>query len=363
MPSAPIAPRPLIVTTDAELLDELVRLAAAAGVEPEVAPDAVAARRQWTAAPMVLVGTDATAGCAVAAMPRRRGVALVSRDLDDATVWQQAVTVGAEDVYFLPDAESWLVDELSEAVNGRPMHGFVLGVVGGRGGAGASTLATALAVTAMRTKRSSLLVDADPLGGGLDLLLGAEGSPGMRWPELATSRGLVARDILSQHLPRVHELTVLSWDRSDQLDVPATAMRDVLDAGARSRELVVVDLPRRLDEAAEAVLEVAHVVLLVVPAEVRACAAAARVATAVQAHCPDVRVVVRGPAPAGLDADVIAASLDLRLAGQLRPEPGLAAALERGEPPARRGSGPLSRLCGRLLDELLAGRDVGPAAA
>lgn len=59
MPSAPIAPRPLIVTTDAELLDELVRLAAAAGVEPEVAPDAVAARRRWTAAPMVLVGTDA----------------------------------------------------------------------------------------------------------------------------------------------------------------------------------------------------------------------------------------------------------------------------------------------------------------
>src|SRR5665811_1740062 len=72
MPSAPIAPRPLIITPEAELLDELVRLAAAAGVEPEVAPDAVAARRQWTAAPMVLVGTDATAGCAVAAMPRRR---------------------------------------------------------------------------------------------------------------------------------------------------------------------------------------------------------------------------------------------------------------------------------------------------
>jgi hypothetical protein len=43
------------------------------------------------------------------------------------------------------------------------------------------------------------------------------------------------------------------------------------------------------------------------------------------------------------------------LAGFLRPEPGLAAALERGEPPGRRGR-PLAAFCGRLLDTLAAER-------
>src|SRR3712207_8052527 len=45
--------RPLIVTADASLLDDLLRLAAAAGVEPEVAADAGAARRSWSTATAV----------------------------------------------------------------------------------------------------------------------------------------------------------------------------------------------------------------------------------------------------------------------------------------------------------------------
>ena len=92
--------------------------------------------------------------------------------------------------------------------------------------------------------------------------------------------------------------------------------------------------------------------LLVVPAEVRAAAAAGRVAAAVGMLCRDLRVVVRGPGPTGLDAGALAAALGLPLAGRLRPEPGLDVALERGEPPARRGRGPLADLCARLVDEL-----------
>ena len=43
---------PLFVTRDDTLLDELLRLAAAAGVTPDVAHDGAAALRGWAAAPL-----------------------------------------------------------------------------------------------------------------------------------------------------------------------------------------------------------------------------------------------------------------------------------------------------------------------
>jgi secretion/DNA translocation related CpaE-like protein len=133
-------------------------------------------------------------------------------------------------------------------------------------------------------------------------------------------------------------------------------MAAVLGAGRRACDLVVVDLPRHLDEAAEVVATTAQTVLVVVPAEVRATASAARVVTRLAPLAPDVRLVVRGPAPAGLSAQTVAESLGLPLAGSLRPEPGLAGALERGEPPTRSGRGPLAKLCRSLLDDLAPAR-------
>jgi CO dehydrogenase nickel-insertion accessory protein CooC1 len=71
---------------------------------------------------------------------------------------------------------------------------------GGRGGAGASVLATALALTASRLDRPTMLVDADPYGGGLDLVLGAEKTGGLRWPDLAGTRGRVGGRTLREHV-------------------------------------------------------------------------------------------------------------------------------------------------------------------
>ena len=52
---------PLVVTRDRSLLDQLSRLAAAAGVSPDVATDVGAALRHWTGAGLVLVGADLAA--------------------------------------------------------------------------------------------------------------------------------------------------------------------------------------------------------------------------------------------------------------------------------------------------------------
>lgn len=353
--------RPLLLTADEQLIDDLVRLAAVAGVEATVVPDVAAARRLWLEASAVVVGGDAVAAAAAAALPRRERVVVVARAGDEQQ-WPHAVTLAPQRVGSMPAAEEWLIDLFADAadrLHGTASDGRLVGVIGGRGGAGASTLACALAVTAERAGRRVLLVDADPLGGGIDLLLGSEDAGGLRWPELAGATGRVDGAALREALPRVGGLALLSWDRGDAFAVPPPAMVAVLDAGMRASDLVVVDLPRHGDPGVDPALRRLDTALLVVPAEVRATAAAARVAARLAGHCADLRLVVRGPSPAGLDGAGVAAALGLPLAGELRPEPGLAQALELGEPPPRRRRGPLSEFCEQFLRRL---NDAGRAA-
>ncbi|MBC7373777.1 MAG: hypothetical protein H7323_07290 [Frankiales bacterium] len=353
--------RPLAVTGDPDVLDDLVRLAASAGTELDVAVDAAAARRRWPGAPFVVVAVDALEGMQRVRLPRRAGVVLLGADLDDAGVWQRAVEIGAEHVVFLPDAEPWLIDRFTDATESGGPAAAVVAVLGGRGGAGATTLACALAVTAARQGHPTLLLDGDPLGGGIDLVFGGERDRGVRWPDLGATRGRVPAAALTGALPRMSGLTglsglsVLSWDRGDAATVPVEAVQAVLAAGRRSQELVVADLPRTLDECSRAVLGAATTVLLMVPNEVRAAAAASRVAAGAGLLCRDLRVVARGPAPTGLTGVQVAEALGLPLLADLRPEPGLDVGLDRGEPPARRGRSPLAEVCSRLVGELLPG--------
>jgi secretion/DNA translocation related CpaE-like protein len=351
-------PHPLLVTHDPGLLEDLLRLAETAAVEVEVARDTHAARPRFAAAPLVLVDAALASSVLRAKLPRRPGVVLVANGRDTQPPWDLAEAMGAEHVAVLPAAEPWLVDRLIHATGTHRSSARVVAVLGGRGGAGASVFAAGLAVTAARIGLRALLVDADPLGGGVDLVLGWEALDGLRWPALAGSPPTSAASLV-QTLPASGELAVLSWDRGDVFGVPVDAMAAALDAGRAGRELVVVDLPRRLDDAAALALAAADIALLVVPAELRACAAAARIAAAVAAHTGSLRLVVRGPAPGRLRAREIARTLGLPLAGSLRAEPDLARALERGEPPAGTGKGPLAVLCRRLITELeLAGGPV-----
>ncbi|MCY7373354.1 MAG: hypothetical protein LH461_06615 [Spirochaetaceae bacterium] len=344
--------RPLLVTSDPDLLDDLLRICAAAGAEARVANDVAAARGAWTEAPVVVLGDELSRSALASGLPRRGDLLLVSRDLDDAEVWSRAAALGAESVVLLPRAQSLLVERLTAAC-GEPSAGAVtVAVVGGRGGAGASPLSCALAVTAAGSGWRTLLVDADALGGGLDLVLGCEDAPGLRWPDIGAVGGAISASALRSALPTVDGLHLLSWDRGDEHVVSAATARAVLAAARPVHELLVVDLPRRVDAAAEVVLVAADLVLLVVPTEVRAVAAAARVAAYAGLLARDIRVVARGPAPSGLTPELVAERLGLPLAGRLKPEPGLARSLERGEPPARSGRGPLADLCRSLLGDL-----------
>ncbi|MGY0485805.1 septum site-determining protein Ssd [Streptomyces sp. WG-D5] len=343
---------PLIVTEDVELLDDLLRLCAAAGVRPEVGHGAPAGRGSWggwESAPLVLVGDDAARR--LRGVARRRGVILVGRDQDDSGVWRRAVEIGADHVLVLPDGEQWLMDRIADVAEGVGRPALTVGVLGGRGGAGASTLACALAVASARAGRRTLLVDADPLGGGLDVLLGGEAVEGLRWPAFAESRGRVGATALEESLPRLHDLRVLSWDRGELAAVPSEAVRAVLAAGRRRGGTVVVDLPRRVDAGSVEALAQLDLGLLVVPPELRAVAAARRMAGAAGMVLRDLRVVT---APArgagGLAPEEVARLVGLPFAGELPPDTGVL------------DSGPLGRFCGAFWERMPVAAVEGDAA-
>lgn len=112
-------------------------------------------------------------------------------------------------------------------------------VVGATGGLGASTFAALLARRLARAGPSAVVDLAG--GGGIDVLLGLERTPGSRWSALARVRGTVEPADLVDLLPTWHGVEVLSADRSATRPDPE-AVAAVL-AGLLARGVTtVVDL-------------------------------------------------------------------------------------------------------------------------
>jgi secretion/DNA translocation related CpaE-like protein len=260
-------------------------------------------------------------------------------------LWEVAAEVGADHVAVLPSAASWLVGLLGSPADAGEAAAPLVCVMGGQGGGGATSLAIALGRCASARGISTVLIDGDPFGGGIDLALGMESASGDRWPQVVpNAAGGVTTGFLHR-LPARNGLRVLATDRDEPFAISETAMTAVLAEARSSCELVVADLPRRVDAASSCTY-------LVLPAQVRAVAAAAQLAALLTERCADVRAVVRGPAPSGLSLDAVTRSLRIPLAGAIRAEPGIARDYERGVPPGQ-PRGPLARLCSALLDQLL----------
>ncbi|WP_344876706.1 septum site-determining protein Ssd [Nonomuraea antimicrobica] len=340
----------MVITEDYALLDDLVRIAAAAGAQLDVAHVPAHARPFWNLAPLIAIGADQADNVAATSPPPRDQVLLVTRDGEDPDTWRKCVAVGAQAVITLPGDERDLVDRLADAMEPDPRSGSVVCVIGGRGGAGASVLAACMALRASADRLRTLLVDADPLGGGIDALLGHEEASGARWGDLVAREGRINSSALQAALPAFGDLAVLSFHRGEVAEIPSQAMRSVLEAGRRGFDLVIVDLPRHLDPAATEALTRAQTTLTVATADVRGILSAAQVVSEVRKHTADIRAILR---PGVLDDDVAMSSLGIPSAGSLPDQPRLTATLNRGELP---GLGPrtvLGALCTSLLRDLL----------
>lgn len=345
------------IVDDPTLRDAVDRVAAAVGVRiVYCAGGRAPSRRDWSAAIAVVTDESAVRRSAGSGMPRRSQVILVVGGEPDQASWQAAISVGAQHVIRLPEQDRELVAVLAEADDaGRGTHGRVVAVISGRGGAGASIFSAALAMTAA----DSLLVDVDPWGGGADLLLGLEGQPGLRWPDLVVQNGRLTLAAVRDALPCYHSVGVLSGARHAS-DITGGTLLAIVDAGRRGGATVVCDLPRRLTEAAEAALDGADLVVVVAACDVRSCAAISAMAPALLGVNPNIGLVVRGPAPGGLRAAELARGAGLPLLAAMRPEPNLPERLERSGLRLRRRS-PLSDAARKVLAVL--GRHQAAEAA
>ena len=315
----------LMVVGDAELAGNADRVAAAAGTR--LIRDPAPARKSWVAASAVLLDEDSARRCA-GKMPRRDGVILLVSAAASTSAWSAAVAVGAQHVYCLPADEAEFIGTLADAAERgaasvRP--GRVIAVVPGKGGGGASILAAALAQCAGH----ALLIDLDPYAAGVDLLLGLESEPGLRWPDLSSRGGRLTWAAVREALPRRDGLAVLSGTRAYH-EIDPALVASVAEAGRRGGATVVCDLPRQFGSPAACAIELADLVVVVTCCDVRAIAAAAAVAGVVRTMSRNVGLAVRGPSPGGLSAKEAVEAVGAPLLAAYRPDPLLPRRLERG---------------------------------
>ncbi|ANI42347.1 septum site-determining protein Ssd [Mycolicibacterium vaccae] len=354
----------LVLVDDPVLSADIDRVVAAAGMQVVRATDP-SSHRVWTGAAAVLVDAAAACRCAARRLPRRPRVLLISGDAPGPDDWEAAVAIGAQRVVTLPTDDRELMAELAdatEAARHAGVRGPVVAVLAGRGGGGASVFATALAKIAA----NSLLIDGDPWGGGLDLVLGSETEPGLRWPDLSLAGGRVSFSALRDALPHRRGVSVLSGSRVLSGDDPSNEvdpapLEAVIAAGSRAGVTVVCDVARRPGPAGDTAVSSADLVVLVTPADLRSCAAGAATAKWVTAANPNAGVVVRGPAPGGLRPTDVARIVGLPVLAAMRPQPGIETSLERGG--LRVGArSPLARAAREVLSVLGQHPQLGPAA-
>lgn len=195
-----------------------------------------------------------------------------------------------------------------------------ISVLAGCGGAGASVFAAVLASCAAAPAGASragqaFLIDCDPVGGGLDVLLGCERQAGSRWSQVRLRGGGLDPAVLRDCLPRWHQVSVLAVDAPNALD-PA-ALTQLVDAAALAGP-VILDLARWPSPIRAAALSRCELTILLTPAEVRAVTASAAVAA--ELDPARTALVIRGSAPS-LPVERIGALLGLAVLGELGYDP------------------------------------------
>lgn len=227
--------RPLVVAWESGFVDEVLdHLGADIAVDVTLSPT----ETQWREAPVVLLDARSQSALARLSVPKCLVMVCATgvNDQEAAAVLETARRAWPGVVVLrLPHDAAELRRAVLEAVHAGPRWRVRIGVVGGHGGAGATTLAVALAQAAAYAGHQVLLLDADPLGGGVGARLGAGHS--------ATGR-----------------VRVIEW-RSDQRRATDSEVAEVILR--TPADVQVVDLSRALDPGQLVVAGLCDLVLVV----------------------------------------------------------------------------------------------------
>lgn len=238
-----------------------------------------------------------------------------------------------------------------------PARARVIGVVGGRGGAGASTFAAALAARFAR-RTATALVDLDRCAAGIDVLLALEDTDGVRWPDLTSARGDVDGAQVLALLPRWGPCAVLSADRQRPSFPEPGVVADVLHALAGVCGVVVLDLERAGVVTGESVAAACDAIVVLAPRDLRTVAGVLAMRDRLVGHGAHVGIVAVGPSPGGLGADELARAVELPVLARLAVDRRTAAATERGGVPL---TGAVARAAARVARAVGTDRTAGPA--
>jgi hypothetical protein len=105
----------LAVLTDAQLRDELDRVAAAVGVRVVHAGGSSVSRKTWAAAAAVVLDAAAADWCGRAALPRRAHVTVLTVAEPATATWAAAIAAGAQHVLRVPEQEDELIRGLARS--------------------------------------------------------------------------------------------------------------------------------------------------------------------------------------------------------------------------------------------------------
>lgn len=331
----------LVVIEDPAVYSEAIHLAAATG-RPlvDAGADLAACLSHYDTAYAVLI--DAPVAQRLGNRPPRAGVFVVGAD---------PVALGAQPNSFVLPAQAAdllrALGTLERAAHQARAAGAVIAVLGAAGGAGTSTVGASIS-RAAGGELAPTLVDAHRYSGGLDLLVGVEEAAGARWGEITIGEGAIEREDLRRALPQTRDgIAILTCSRTTVSDPfvldAATLERTVAVLGTAG--VTVVDcpvglVPRRCDLA-----------LVVTPGEVRAAAAATRIAAELAAHRIPAAILARRRAWSGLSSAEIERVTRSRVIAEVPEIARLTRAVETTGLPARLPR-PLAAAAKKVLAEV-----------
>jgi len=241
--------------------------------------------------------------------------------------WQFAAKLSANHIAVIPDSRDWLVAHLSAPVTKK---GLCVAIIPGSGGAGASLLSVGLAFHARQLFSDVVLVDLDESSAGLDIVLGIETQPGMRWQDFHSLTGSISGSDILRGLPARDGVALLT--HNDSKSTPAKFAPDAIIEQLRGVSgLVIIDFPRFTNQiAAVKILQQCDVAFVVSPSTVRGSATTKIAISKISKHVTTTELVIRNLPGTNLDALRIAQSLDVPLAGVVNSDPRIVEQIEQG---------------------------------